>query len=442
MKKILISILAGSLALILISCSGMSSAQATNEMVASEIRNAIPHSEILYLRTLYKDKRRIEVKVDLYLPKTKQTRTVNLTFTPTNGTFALTPESRTELNASHQSKFPKPPPAPRPPLMPRRTDNSMPPEQLFKAVESSDKNGTVESLALGIDPNKKRTQTKSRGRGRKDIITSEDSPLGISVKSGNKEITEILLNAGANPNNEIRYVEKNLLLKRTALFFAVENDDAEAIRLLIRYGANPNFKQTAIYQGKAYDEGCSGDQTPLGIAISEKKYNAAKALLAAGAKINDMFSVYVRRGYTRHDPPVSILALAQKDVTALKLLVDAGADLNTPWIEQIGSWGHFGFTPLGIAVEAGDIGLVRQMLKLGANPNLTAKAPTRTAIFYAKTPEMAKVLLEAGADINYVFPGGGSRTGTVLDFTGDTEMREFLLTNGARSASSPKTSYH
>lgn len=458
-----------------------------NKTISASVREALPQFDLLHIRVQSMNSESVVAEVDLIEPSSWRVCCVSVTLEKDlpSSPFKLTAESRVALDkaalapppekrkfgetSSAQPNGPAPTTEPAPQSDPvanthgektspaANIDASLLVKELFAATENDNLQGVLAALAKGVDPNQKRTQTSLRARNpnKERVVDADDTPLSIAVKHCNPEIAKALLDAGADPNKEIWHKEKSLLLTRTVIFYATENDDAEMIRLLARYGADVNFEQTAVYQGSSYNESMSGTQTPLGVAVFGKFKASAKALLAAGANPNDEFWSFVRSGYTRHNGPLSILALAcgEKNLSMLKLLVEAGADMNKAWTAPIGSWGTHGFTPLGAVVEAGDIELVEYMLKLGANPNLTAgsgtdyrgrevEIPTRTAIFYAKTPEMADRLINAGADVNYVFPGGGSRTGTVLDFTKDPVMREYLESKGAHSAYAGTTSYH
>lgn len=91
-----------------------------------------------------------------------------------------------------------------------------------------------------------------------------DTPLTISVRWGNLEVVELLLNKGANANMQVGY---NL---RTALHDAARYDRLKVAEFLIDKGANP----------KAKDE--DGD-TPLHVAAERGYPEIAKLLIDKGA---------------------------------------------------------------------------------------------------------------------------------------------------------------
>lgn len=442
--------------------NGGGNVSAPNAVVSSAVRGALPRSDIMYVRILRANAQEISAEVDLASDAGGGATCVPVRLTNIGGTFALSEDSRARLEAGGSGEAAAAESSPKTAaddgrfLVKRAADPSVSPEALFRAVEANDLEGVLRAIDSGVDVSKKLTQTSLRANNpnKERVVVRDDTPLAVAARNKSHAIAQALLNAGADPNQRFLCAENGYLLTRTAVFFAAENDDAEMIRLLARYNLNADFAQTAVWQNYSVSNvPCTGTQTALGIAVSRGNAAAVQALLAAGAKVDADFAEYVRRDHTRKSPETVILALACRnkgDTKMLNLLTDAGANLNKAWTERVGSWGVFGFTALCFAVDADDLPLVKKMLSLGADPNLTAPAnkdyrgryvnsPTRTAIFYAKTPEMAQALLDAGADVNYVFQGGGSRTGTALDFCKDPVMRDFLVSKGAKSASAAKT---
>src|SRR5262249_15840142 len=94
------------------------------------------------------------------------------------------------------------------------------------------------------------------------------------------------------------------------------------------------------------------------------------------------------------------------NVTAVEILVEHGADLHAR--------SKGGFTPLLFAVREGRIGVVRALLKAGANVNETwqggratgAAGMSAMVLAVANAPyELAAALLDAGADPNAAAQG-------------------------------------
>jgi len=95
----------------------------------------------------------------------------------------------------------------------------------------------------------------------------------------------------------------------TPLHFAVYYQNKEILELLIKYGANPNVKEY-------YDVGFC---TPLHRAIERNNYELCKILLAAGADPN----IQEKNGFT------ALHYAARKGFADIvKLLLDSGVDVN------------------------------------------------------------------------------------------------------------------
>ena len=125
------------------------------------------------------------------------------------------------------------------------------------------------------------------------------TPLMYAVAVADAEAVRLLLDAGADPDarNEAG---------ATALMWAV--DDPDKARLLLRRGADPNARS---------DDG----RTPLLVATSwSQPYEVVKLLLDRGAKPSPLVNTY--KG------PVTPLRLAAEagDEAVLRLLLDRGAD--------------------------------------------------------------------------------------------------------------------
>jgi hypothetical protein len=131
----------------------------------------------------------------------------------------------------------------------------------------------------------------------------------------------------------------------TALDWAARTGRTEAIRVLIRAGANPNGQ----------DHGPNG-WTPLEHAVHKGQLEAVRALLAAGAHVDAGSS---RRGIT----PL-MLAASQGEPEIVDELLAAGAD---PHAKQEGRE-----TALTYAMTAGNERVIRALLRKAPDLRLAA----------------------------------------------------------------------
>ena len=146
-----------------------------------------------------------------------------------------------------------------------------------------------------------------------------------------------------------------------------------------------------------------------------KSYEMVKLLIENGANVNAKDA----NGYT----PLHTL---YQDAKIMKLLLENGADINAKTIN--------GHTILHIAVANDDIDTVSSLLDSGLDVNAVVKARYkkavqngRTPLCYARSYEMAKLLIECGADVNAT----DCNNCTPLYFMSNHSIIELLLSHGA-----------
>uniref|UniRef100_A0A665TV11 Ankyrin repeat and SOCS box containing 14b n=1 Tax=Echeneis naucrates TaxID=173247 RepID=A0A665TV11_ECHNA len=132
------------------------------------------------------------------------------------------------------------------------------------------------------------------------------SPLHSAASGGHAHCVELLLKAGYDPNFMLHprlrrgYDDE----RRSALFFAVSNNDLQCTRLLLEAGAMVN--QDPI--------------TCLQLALRQGNYELINTLLKFGANVN-----YYSRVNTTHFP--SALQYALKDEVMLRMILNHGYDV-------------------------------------------------------------------------------------------------------------------
>ncbi|KAK6329945.1 hypothetical protein TWF718_003372 [Orbilia javanica] len=203
-------------------------------------------------------------------------------------------------------------------------------------------------------------------------------PLFLASKYGNEDIVSLLLDKGADIEDEgddgstaLHYatgheatmkvlIQKGADLDKpdhagfTALSYAAKLGAEGITKLLLSAGADAEYKD---------DDG----QTPLSLAAKEGYEIVARHLLVSGVDINSKDAV----GRT----PLSWAACnGHKAVAKVLVLERIGVDLN------IKDW--YGRTPLSLAAENSHDELVKFLLANGANPDLGDVAG-RTPLWYA-----------------------------------------------------------
>lgn len=187
------------------------------------------------------------------------------------------------------------------------------------------------------------------------------------------------------------------------LHAAATKGDAACIRLLLAAGASPDTRVIP-------EEG-----TPLMKAASFDNFEAAEALLDAGAGIEATF-----RGAT-----AVLIAALRSNTRVLQLLISRGANIDVV-DEQ-------GFTPLRAAIHNNDITTTRLLFQHRVRLNTTLGDHKDTALHWAVhygNPALLQMLLDKGA---YVDPAEADGD-TPLQWAvhkGDIDIVKTLLCHGA-----------
>ena len=280
-------------------------------------------------------------------------------------------------------------------------------------------NGSVEVVKLllskGADPNCERVFTNG----------SRYSALRDSIfEWPNDEIARLLIDAGADVN----YVEQNDKVKVPVLISAICKSNVEMVKLLLSKGANPNCER--VFPNGTRDSALSD-------SISQWPNNEiARLLIDAGADVN-----YVKQT-DKVKAPVLISAISESNVAIVKLLLSKGADPNCERVlpngtrdsalsDSIDRWPNDEIARLLIdagadvnyveqndkvkvpvlisAICKSNVEMVKLLLSKGANPNCERVFPNGTrdsalsdSISQWPNNEIARLLIDAGADVNYV----------------------------------------
>jgi len=190
------------------------------------------------------------------------------------------------------------------------------------------------------------------------------------IKTGNMEVLNFLL----DENSEFRTLSLESL--DTGLQTAIRNSRNDIVELLLRTGANVN--------GESFDL----DDSPLSEAIKRNDCRLAKQLLLAGAAVN---------GTDKNRVTTSVLPFAVECgyYPLIQDIISAGAEIDA-------SGGKDGGTALFIAIEKKRKEVIKLLIDAGANVNAPEAVLTgKTALLAASRNvdlQMARYLLELGAD--------------------------------------------
>lgn len=139
-----------------------------------------------------------------------------------------------------------------------------------------------------------------------EVADSGMSPLHSAAAGGNASCIQALLDAGYDPNVMLHQSVRSSYHdeRKSALFFAVSNNDLESARLLLEAGAMTNQDPVKCLQ----------------VALRLGNYQLIHLLLRHGANVN-----YYSRVNTTHFP--SALQYALKDQVILRMLCNYGYDV-------------------------------------------------------------------------------------------------------------------
>jgi len=317
---------------------------------------------------------------------------------------------------------------------------------LFMAVENTNFLLVNNLILNGVDTN------EINGEGKSILLLSHEKNLTLkSVKS--KKIFEGLIENSANVNiHTSNTIKENSSIKKSLLYEITELEDLEFCNLLIKKGANikekfdgnsllhlstklgnKNFVSLYLSYALLVDERGENGETPLMIALKKGNNSLIQFLISKGANIN--------LANTNGDTPLSI-AVGNADIKIVQQLIQLKADVthlnelgNNLLMEavkgdinkkqeiyeiisllvksglKINSKNIYGNTVLSYMINKKNIKLIKYLLKLGADVNITdslGNTPLHKVVLLSlfdrlknkELDEILEVLFTAGSDPN------------------------------------------
>ncbi len=237
--------------------------------------------------------------------------------------------------------------------------------------------------------------------------------LRWAVKDRRHEQVENLLIAGADPNRT------NVFDMKIPLHVAIEQSDVEMVRILLKYGAKPNQKNS-FGDAMLHDAAESGNLeivkmlveagaivnrktdsgSPIKAALKEGHEDVVDYLIQHGADLESRKTLVYGHRVESSSTPI-FAALESKRSDLVQKMVDKGVDLT-----MIGDNGN---TLLHAAVNSGMIEWVRYFIDQGMkleSRNNWKQTPLCIAAT-TKRKEIAKLLMDRGASVEppeYISP--------------------------------------
>lgn len=256
--------------------------------------------------------------------------------------------------------------------------------------------GSCSSLHRAAFYNDIQLLEKTISEGKEDIKTNP-TPLIVAAQKGHSEVTEILLNAGANPN-------LTDFKNQTPLMWAASKNKPKIIKLLLEAKADTEIKESKL------------GQTALMIATIKKHNECVKLLLKGGASPN---------ATSLNGSTPLIEASASQQLIAVKLLLESGANPNLT--------NNRGVTPLLFAVSKQDLEITKMLIKNGAYLDAqhdTGATPLTLASTFGNLA-IVKELIVNGADINKVETMFGTTPLLQAGIKKHYSIAEYLIKQGA-----------
>jgi len=233
-----------------------------------------------------------------------------------------------------------------------------------------------------------------------------DAALNLARGRNNSEVVAVLKKAGAKDDKV--YVGLNL---DETLLKAARLGDYIKVKQVLANGANPNFSDKS-------------GVTPLLAAAHTGSSASLKMLLSADVEVNFVPSGLRQFALSKSHAPLNereLMEAASRGETALNAAVRQGHVEEAYFLLSNGAKidlaNRHGEAPLFVAVAAGNVEMVKMLLERGANPNSVEQDNRRNRLALAKHAmgknsvlieavqngylDVAKLLVEAGADVDY-----------------------------------------
>lgn len=277
------------------------------------------------------------------------------------------------------------------------------------------------------------------------------TPLIESINTQSLNLIELLLDNGAK--TQINQQDNGFLSNKSPLAVAAELGNLPVAELLISKGADIHQKV-----------GVSGNSSILTYAVDGNHIEMTKFLISQGVSVNtlalsesddDESSESVSKLFSAYQTSPLFIASVQKNISMVKLLLDAGAD-DLGWtgahkaaalnessllkqnINAINAVDSLGIHPVQYGLIHGNKDLLEKFYILGADLSVTDDGTTLLhqlvslhALYdYTNIIELLDWLLVHGLDLNAVDSDGETALMIALNVQ-QTEPMEWLISKGA-----------
>ena len=299
-------------------------------------------------------------------------------------------------------------------------------------------------LAYGVDPN------AADANGSYPLILAlNEKCVNTSMQASNKmKFLNMMVAKGANLNVEDYYTRKS------ALNLAIENGFYQITEVLIENGADVNYRDstlsvpliTAIEMenllivelltsyGAILFIANHTRRHALTLAVEKGNVEIIKSLIEYNKSFNDFDIINAQDNYGELSMN---LAVRQGNIEIVKILISNGANVNAKDM--------YGKFPLGTAIQEGNVEIAKLLIQNEADVDLIEGSPYSDMIFQGmginsrpielaltyENVEMVNLLIRSGAQTNYISSDGSSLFNIAIE-DNSLEVIKTLVENGAK----------
>nr|KAI8729158.1 ankyrin-3-like [Biomphalaria glabrata] len=229
-----------------------------------------------------------------------------------------------------------------------------------------------------------------KGADVNEVSKDDVTPLKAAILSNSYPVVELLLKCGASVKTHTRHREDSVLhlaLKRGFLPDPVIGADKWEVKCM----TDTNIIKLLIDNGALVNQTCTDGYLPLSLAASAKRDSVVSHLIKKGADVN---RVDTRYGMT----PLMHAAIAG-NVHIVKLLLKYGAKLDIA--------DNWDYSPLMLAAQFKNHLVVSCLIQGGADVNKVSEFDGKSPLILATESnccDTMQVLLQHGAHVNYSKP--------------------------------------
>ena len=265
-----------------------------------------------------------------------------------------------------------------------------------------------------------------------NYVADTGPPLAAAVRSGKRDIIELLLQRGANPDAPTCYIDNDGILT-TPFAEAIRAEDDELIRMFHELGATTHISEEGRFEAAIFAASEAGRLAYVNELLQ----------MAPGVGRDSMGSALYKSIKKGHEEIALTLLKAGADVhyRSCRALYKALHQKNKTLVLTIMECdldlelvGPSDISPLEAATHWGDVSIIKDLLSMGTDINACTNSMEGTAVTVAvraKNRPLVEFFVENGARIDVPVDSRQSSPLMVAISNKDLDMMQYLLDLGA-----------